>query len=60
MEGCFQELKMDMTGNLSKRGPGDHDFIGGRWWVDVNGDDIQDEGNLYFSCPLLGPGLESP
>jgi len=61
MEGPFQELIMDANGNLSTMwGPGDQDFVGGRWWVDVNGDEIQNEGDTFFSCPLLGPGRETP
>jgi hypothetical protein len=61
MGGPFQELKMDANGYLSTMwGPGDHDFVGGRWWFDVNGDEIQNEGDAFFSCPLLGPGRETP
>jgi hypothetical protein len=61
MKGRFQKLNMDAEGNLSTLyGPGDHEFVGGRWWVDVNGDNIQNEGDAFFSCPLLGPGRETP
>jgi hypothetical protein len=60
MRGRFQKLNMDAQGNLSTMyGPGDHGFVGGRWWVDVNGDNIQNEGDAFFSCPLLGPGRET-
>ena len=41
-------------------GPGNPGHVGGRWWVDVNGDDIQNDGDLFFSCPLLGHGRETP
>ena len=41
-------------------GPGDHGYVGGRWWLDVNGNNQMDSEDLYFSCPLLGPGRESP
>jgi hypothetical protein len=41
-------------------GPGDHGHVGGRWWVDSNGDGIMDAGDHYFSCPLLGPGRPNP
>ena len=41
-------------------GPGDPGHRGGRWWVDANGNGYQDEGDAYFSCPLLGPGCVSP
>ena len=30
---------------------------GGRWWVDVNHNGVQDEEDSYFQCPLLGPGV---
>jgi hypothetical protein len=60
-EGPFQELEMaGPTGLQTEFGPGDPGFVGGRWWVDVNGDRQMDEGDLYFSCPLLGPGRTSP
>ena len=38
-------------------GPGHH---GGRWWIDVNGNQEMDGDDRYFSCPLLGPGREEP
>ena len=41
-------------------GPGDHGHVGGRWWVDANANDELDEGDAYFSCPLLGPGRDAP
>lgn len=41
-------------------GPGDKDFVGGRWWVDTNMDGEMDAGDTYFSCPLLGPGRTEP
>lgn len=56
--GRFQKLEV-MTGPSGLQtefGPGDQGFVGGRWWVDVNGDDIMDSGDMYFLCPLLGPG----
>lgn len=56
MEGKFQLLANGQT----EFGPGDPGYLGGRWWVDVNGNGIQDEGDHFFLCPLLGPGRESP
>lgn len=54
--GPFQQL-FDDGGNLSTEfGPGDPGYLGGRWWVDVNGDKEMDAGDTYFLCPLLGPG----
>jgi hypothetical protein len=41
-------------------GPGDPGYLGGRWWVDVNQDGEQDDGDNFFSSPLLGPGREEP
>lgn len=59
--GKFQKLEMDgPTGLQTEFGPGDKDFRGGRWWVDVNGNGKMDAGDHYFSCPLLGPGRETP
>ena len=56
MEGPFQEL----VNGTTAFGPGDPGYLGGRWWVDVNGNDIQDEGDNFFLCPLLGPGYTLP
>lgn len=41
-------------------GPGDVGCLGGRWWVDVNGDGEMNDGDHFFLCPLLGPGREMP
>jgi hypothetical protein len=62
-KGPFQELEMggpSPDGLQTEFGPGDPGYVGGRWWVDVNGNDEMDEGDKYFSCPLLGPGRETP
>lgn len=56
MEGRFQLLENGQT----EFGPGDPGYLGGRWWVDVNGDGLQDAGDHYFLCPLLGPGRPTP
>lgn len=59
--GPFQKLEMSgPTGLETEFGPGDPGYVGGRWWVDVNGNDEMDAGDAYFSCPLLGPGRETP
>jgi hypothetical protein len=65
--GPFQELvPPDDPDNVSgyletEFGPGDPGYVGGRWWVDVNGDGEMDSGDAFFSCPLLGKGsAESP
>jgi hypothetical protein len=56
MHGRFQKLENGMT----EFGPGTPGYLGGRWWVDVNGDDLMDAGDSYLLCPLLGPGRTSP
>jgi hypothetical protein len=58
--GRFQILEMGgPTGLQTEYGPGDHGYVGGRWWLDKNEDGVMDEGEL-FSCPLLGPGRTEP
>jgi hypothetical protein len=56
MKGLFQLLQSGIT----QYGPGQPGYLGGRWWVDMNGDGIQDAGDLFFLCPLLGPGRATP
>jgi hypothetical protein len=56
MEGPFQKLENHTT----EFGPGQPGYLGGRWWVDLNGNNIQDAGDLFFHCPLLGPGRTMP
>jgi hypothetical protein len=42
-------------------GPGNTGYVGGRWWVDIDGNGEMDEGvDHFFSCPLLGPGRTAP
>jgi hypothetical protein len=54
----YQKLEMDgPTGLQTEWGPGDRDFVGGRWWVDANDNGYMDEGDAFFMCPLLGPGF---
>lgn len=63
MKGKFQELKPGAGpgGSLATEfGPGDPGYLGGRWWVDVNGDGEMNEGDAFFSCPLLGHGSATP
>jgi hypothetical protein len=47
-------------GPYTEFGPGDTGYYGGRWWVDVNGNDAMDDEDGYFLCPLLGPGRYEP
>lgn len=58
-KGRFQQLTMGMHGLETEFGPGEVGHLGGRWWIDVNGDEEMDDGDKYFLCPLLGPGRES-
>jgi hypothetical protein len=64
MKGPFQKLYEcevnGFTGLCTEFGPGDFGFYGGRWWVDLNGDKMMDEEDHFFSCPLLGPGRDTP
>jgi hypothetical protein len=56
MQGPFQKLENGVT----EFGPGDQGYVGGRWWIDNNGNDVMDEGDSFFLCPLLGPGRTTP
>jgi hypothetical protein len=56
MEGPFQLLENGQT----EFGPGDPGYLGGRWWEDLNRNGIQDAGDHFFHCPLLGPGRDTP
>jgi hypothetical protein len=56
MHGPFQLL----TNGVTEFGPGDPGYVGGRWWIDSNGDGMQNEGDTFLLCPLLGPGRETP
>ena len=56
MEGPFQKLEMGDYGLETDFGPGDPGYLGGRWWVDANGNGEMDEEDAFFSCPLLGKG----
>lgn len=56
MEGRFQKLENHTT----EFGPGDPGYLGGRWWVDNNGNNVMDAEDTFFHCPLLGPGRLTP
>jgi hypothetical protein len=56
MKGPFQKL----VNGTTEFGPGDPGYLGGRWWVDVNGNNIQDGGDRFLLCMLLGPGRTTP
>ena len=56
MKGPFQKLEAGET----DYGPGDQGYVGGRWWIDTDGDDVMEETDTFLLCPLLGPGRTSP
>ncbi|MGI9649300.1 MAG: hypothetical protein ACR2OI_12345 [Acidimicrobiia bacterium] len=61
MKGKFQELKPQADGSLKTLyGPGDPGYRGGRWWIDMDNSGTMNEGDAFFSCPLLGHGSASP
>jgi len=59
--GNFQELKPGEgpSGLATEFGPGDVGYLGGRWWVDGTMNGYMDDEDVYFLCPLLGPGRGS-
>lgn len=56
MRGRFQKLEAGET----DFGPGDQGYVGGRWWIDNNGNDEMDSEDTFLLCPLLGPGRTEP
>jgi len=56
--GRFQQLKPGVgpSGLATEFGPGDVGYLGGRWWIDANENGYMDDGDVFFLCPLLGPG----
>jgi hypothetical protein len=58
----FQQLMPGVgpSGLQTEFGPGDTGYYGGRWWVDANMNDTMDDEDVYFLCPLLGPGRSEP
>ena len=61
MRGPFQKLvpggpaPADLE---TQYGPGDPEYLGGRWWMDSTSKGERDEDDHFWSCPLLGPGRE--
>jgi hypothetical protein len=57
-KGRFQQLMPGVgpSGLQTEYGPGDQEYVGGRWWVDGNDNGEMDDMDAYFLCPLLGPG----
>jgi hypothetical protein len=58
----FQQLEPGVgpTGLQTEFGPTDTGYYGGRWWIDGNLNGYMDEDDVYFLCPLLGPGRIEP
>ena len=61
-KGRFQKLEVGVgpTGLQTEFGPGDQGYVGGRWWIDNNGNNEMDSEDTFLLCPLLGPGRETP
>ncbi len=55
-KGRFQLLENGET----DYGPGQPGYLGGRWWVDNNGNGVQDDDDSFLLCPLLPPGRLAP
>lgn len=58
-KGNFQQLVSGANGLETEFGPGEVGHLGGRWWLDLNGNFEMDDGDKFFLCPLLGPGRET-
>ena len=58
MQGDFQQLIPGMNGLSTEFGPGEVGHLGGRWWIDLNGNGDMDVDDKFFLCPLLGPGRD--
>ena len=62
-KGPFQELinvgTEEMPELETEFGPGDKGYVGGRWFIDKDGDHMPTDGDVFFICPLLGPGRTS-
>jgi hypothetical protein len=59
-KGPFQELIPTNDGLTTEFGPGDQGYVGGRWFIDMDGDHEPTDGDVFFICPLLGPGRATP
>ena len=59
-KGNFQQLIPTSNGLETEFGPGEPGHLGGRWWIDLNGNSVMDATDKYFLCPLLGPGRAMP
>ena len=51
-KGKFQLIDPSTDPPSTEYGPGDTEYVGGRWWVDANGNGEMDEDDVYFACPL--------
>lgn len=58
MKGPFQLIYPGPMGPTTEYGPGNPGYVGGRWWMDTNGNGAMDQEDRFFLCPLLGPGIE--
>ena len=58
--GPFQQLVPTEMGLTTEFGPGQPGHRGGRWWLDSNMNEVMDDEDMFFLCPLLGPGRATP
>ena len=54
MEGEFQQLIPGENGLETEFGPGTPGHLGGRWWIDLNADNLMDAGDSFFHNPFSG------
>ncbi len=55
----WQELEMGgPSGLMTEFGLGDEGYFGGRWFLDVDGTEGPSADDVFFLCPLLGPGRD--
>ncbi len=52
----YQLLEIGPDGLQTEFGPGDGGYVGGRWYMEMDGVDGPSAGDDFFLCPLLGPG----
>jgi len=52
----YQLLEIGPHGLQTEFGPGDRGYVGGRWYMEMDGVDGPSADDAFFLCPLLGPG----
>ena len=46
------------SGLMTEFGLGDEGYFGGRWFMDTDATEGPSAGDVFFLCPLLGPGRD--